>query len=156
LLSPADYVLWAASVLLDALAVICLIKSKSFSKYLALGLFLLISGAITVISFGILSTYGYNSHQYYYFYFFSDALVTIFLFFVLMGLYAHVFAELGVGKYVRAGAMLMLAGNGAGFAAQDRGFGSSHGKMLPLFIMELSQNLYFVGLGADLCIYGPR
>jgi hypothetical protein len=144
LLSPADYVLWAASVLLDALAVICLIKSKSFSKYLALGLFLLISGAITVISFGILSTYGYNSHQYYYFYFFSDALVTIFLFFVLMGLYAHVFAELGVGKYVRGGAMLVLLGTA--LVSLLKVVSASHGRMLTLFVVELSQNIYFVGL----------
>jgi hypothetical protein len=152
LLSPADYVLWAASVILDALAVVCVIKSKSFLKYLTLGLFLLTSAVITIVSFAILATYGYNSHQYYYFYFFSDALVTIFLFFVLMGLYAHVFAELGVGKYVRGGAMLVLVGTAV--VSLLKVVSASHGRMLTLFAVELSQNIYFVGLVLTYVLWG--
>jgi len=152
LLSPADYILWAASVLMDALAIFCLIKSRSFTRYIALGLFLVTSVLATSVSFAILATYGYKSHQYYYFYFYTDALMTIFLFFVLMGLYAHVFAELGVGKYVRAGAMLILAGTA--LVSIKIVAGSSHGKMLPLFIMELSQNLYFVGLVLTYVLWG--
>ena len=137
---------------MDALAVFCLIRSRSFTRYIALGLFLVTSILATSVSFAILATYGYKSHQYYYFYFYTDALMTIFLFFVLMGLYAHVFAELGVGKYVRAGAMLILAGTA--LVSIKIVAGSSHGKMLPLFIMELSQNLYFVGLVLTYVLWG--
>jgi hypothetical protein len=115
-------------------------------------LFLLTSSIITVVSFGILATYGYNSNEYYYFYFFSDALVTICLFFVLMGLYARVFAELGAGKYVRGGAMLVLLGTA--LLSLLKVASASHGRMLTLFVVELAQNIYFVGLVLTYVLWG--
>lgn len=151
MLSPADYVLWAASVLMDALALVCAIRSKSFFKYFTLNLYIVTAGVFTIVSYGILKTHGYNSHQYFYFYFYSDVLLSIFLFFVLMGLYTHVFAELGLGKYVRAGAMLILLAT-AGVSLKI--VAASHGKMLTLFVVELSQNLYFVGLVLTYVLWG--
>jgi len=136
---------------MDALALVCVIKTRSFKKYLTLSLFLLSSGAVTITSFGILAVYGFRSAQYYYFYFYSDGTMTIFLFFVLMALYAHVFAELGVGRYVHVGAMLILAGT-ALFSV--RAVAASHGRMLPVFVMALSQNLYFVGLVLTYVLWG--
>ena len=62
-------------------------------------------GAIAVIAAA-----GFTSRTYLYFYFYSDALLTICLYFVLMSLYAHVFSEMGVSKLVRGGAMLLLGG----------------------------------------------
>jgi hypothetical protein len=151
LLSPADYVLWAASVLLDALVVVCAIKTNSFLKYFTLNLFILTSGVVTIVNYAVLATYGYNSHQYFYLYFYSDALLTIFLFFVLMGLYRHVFAELRVGRYLRGVAMLVLLGTAL---VSLKVVGVSHGKMLTSFVVELSQNLYFVGLVLTYVLWG--
>jgi hypothetical protein len=150
-LSPADYVLWVAGVLLDAVAVVCALKSKSFLRYLALSLYLLAAAGLSVARFVLLRTDGFNSPQYYYFYFFSDALLTIFLYFVLMGLYAHVFRELKVGKYVRAGAMLLLAGTAL---VSYRMVVASGDRMLGHFVAELSQNLYFVGLVLTYILWG--
>ncbi|MGC1186227.1 MAG: hypothetical protein WA871_02435 [Candidatus Acidiferrales bacterium] len=143
MLSPADYVLWVAGVLLDAFVVVCAIRSKSFLKYLALSLYIATDGILGILRYYLLSNYGYSSQRYFYFYYYSDALLTILLFLVLMGLYAHVFAELRLGKYVRAGAMVLLAATAiVSYALVER----SHDKMLTYFAVRLAQNLYFVGL----------
>jgi len=136
---------------MDALAVVCLLRTKSFKRYPTICLFLISSCAATITTFSILATYGYESRQYYYFYFYSDAVMTIFLFFVLMELYAHVFAELGVGKYVRIGATVVLVGTAL---VSLKVVAGSHGRMLPMFAMQLSQNLYFVGLVLTYILWG--
>jgi hypothetical protein len=149
--SPADYVLWAASVLLDAAALVCALRARSFIKYLALNLYLATAGILTIVSFAILATRGYDSHQYYYFYYYSDAVLTIVLYFALMGLYSHVFAELHVGKYVHGLAMLLLLGIAViSFHVVD----ASRGRLLTHFVVEMSQNLYFVGLVLTYLLWG--
>ena len=151
LLSPADYVLWAACVLLDALAVVCSVRSKSFRKYFVLNLYLIAAGALPIVSFAILRRFGFTSHEYFYFYFYSDAMLTTSLYFVLMSLYARVFEELNWSKYVRAGAMLVLGGTAL---FSYRIVAGSGDRMLTHFVAELSQNLYFVGLVLTYVLWG--
>jgi hypothetical protein len=91
----------------------------------------------------ILADYGFSSVQYRYFYYYSDAVVTIFLYFALSTLYSHVFSELQADKYVKLGTILLLAGTALftySVVAQ------SSAKLITHFVVELSQNLYFVGL----------
>ncbi len=110
--------------------------------------------AALVLSLGrifVFVRYGYTSPLYYYFYYFSDALLTIFLYFTLMGLYSHVFREMGVQRYLRVGAMLLLAAT-SWFSYQVV-MSSSH-RMLTPFVVELSQNLYFVGVVLTYLLWG--
>jgi hypothetical protein len=151
LLSPADYALWSVNVFVDVLVLVCLFRSRSVAKYLTLFLFVVASALTAILTFVVLTTYGFSSSEYYYFYFYSDALMTIFLFFVLIALYAQVFAELRVGKFVRGGATLVLVGTAL---VSLKVVGLSHGKMLTLFVVELSQNLYFVGLVLTYVLWG--
>src|SRR5262249_41187967 len=65
------------------------------------------------------------------------------LYFALASLYAHVFGELGAERFVRLGATLLLLGTALfsyGIVHQ------SESKLVTCFVVELSQNLYFVGL----------
>jgi hypothetical protein len=98
---------------------------------------------VSVGRYRILTHYGYNSSEYLYFYYYSDALLTIFLYFALTSLYAHVFSDLSAHRLVRLGAVLLLAGTALfsyGVVQQ------SNAKLITHFVLELSQNLYFVGL----------
>lgn len=98
---------------------------------------------ISIGRYRILSHYGYSSSEYLYFYYYSDALLTIFLYFALTSLYAHVFSDLSAHRLVRLGAVLLLAGTALfsyGVVQQ------SNAKLITHFVLELSQNLYFVGL----------
>ena len=105
----------------------------------------------TSASYSIIETSGYDSNAYFYFYFYSQSLSTICLYFVLMNLYSHLFSEMGVGKYIRAAAMLLLAGT-AGISYYM--VATSANRFVTHFVVELGQNLYFVGVVLTYLLWG--
>src|SRR5690348_5232886 len=91
----------------------------------------------------VLAEYGFSSRQYQYFYYYSDAVLTIFLYFALSTLYAHVFSEMNAERYVRVATLLLLVGTALfSYAVVQQ----STAKLCTHFVVELSQNLYVVGL----------
>ncbi len=99
----------------------------------------------------ILAEYGYSSVQYRYFYYYSDAILTICLYFALSTLYSHVFSEMKAERYVKMGTLLLLAGTAAFTAAVVL---QSSAKLVTHFVVELSQNLYFVGVVLTYVLWG--
>ncbi len=146
-----DYGLWFANAFLEAAVVVCAFRAGGLSKYLTLNLYMAAAFVLTLGRFIVFLDYGYTSPQYTYFYWFSDALLTIFLYFALMGLYSLVFQEMGVHRYLRFAALLLLVGT-AWFSYQVV-VNSSH-KLLTRFVVELSQNLYFVGVVLTYLLWG--
>src|SRR6266478_3455544 len=109
-MGPVDYLLLLVDLLVEACCVVCLLKKRAFSQHFTLVLYLCASIAVGIGRYGVIATAGYLSDAYHYFYYYSDALLTICLYFILMSLYSHVFSEMGISKFVRAGALLLLAG----------------------------------------------
>jgi len=106
---------------------------------------------VNIVRFKILFTYGFRSSEYGYFYYYSDLLLTIGLYFALMGLYSYVFEEMGAEQYVRFGALLLLLGTaGFSFAIVQQ----SSSRIMGHFVLEASQNLYFVGLVLTYVLWG--
>jgi hypothetical protein len=139
----AGYVILFLGTALEALVVVCAIRRKLFRRYFFLNLYMILCVCASLGRVHILKQEGLTSLAYRYFYFYSDAVLTIILFFGLISLYVYVFQELSVEKYLRLGAVVLLAGTSwfsYGVVSQ-----SSH-RMLTYFAFELSQNLYFVGL----------
>ena len=153
MLGPVDYVLWMLGAFLPAAVVVCACKGRVFLKYLPLSLYMLASAILTVGRFVIFWEYGFDSPEYGYFYFYSDAVLTICLYFALMGLYSHVFKEMGVHHYLRVGALLLLALTSA-FTYQVLANSSADIAARKPFVVELSQNLYFVGLVLTYLLWG--
>ncbi len=151
MLGPLDYVLWFAGDIAQAVVVVCILRSRSVSRYFTLLLYISASLILSGTRTFIFVRYGYTSVQYFYFYYFSDALLTIFLYFALMGLYSLVFQELGAKQHLRLGATLLL-GVTAWFSYQVV-IGSTD-KLLTRFVVELSQNLYFVGVVLTYLLWG--
>ena len=151
MLGPADYVFWLLGTLLQAAVVVCAIWRRSFARYVTLNLYMAAAFVLSVSRFVIFLRYGYSSPQYSYFYWLSDSLLTILLYFALMGFYSHVFREMGVHHYLRLAALLLLAGT-AWFSYQVV-VNSSH-RFLTRFVVELSQNLYFVGVVLTYLLWG--
>ncbi len=104
-----------------------------------------------LLRFRILFHYGYTSREYFYFYYYSDALLTVALYLALISLFVQVFKELSAEKYVILGACLLLAGTSlfSYLVIQQ-----STGRLLTRFVVELSQNLYFVGLVLTYVLWG--
>src|ERR1700682_510984 len=150
-MGPVDYFLLLADLLVEVCCVVCLIKKRAFSQHFTIVLYLCASIAVGIGRYGIIAAAGFTSTAYLYFYFYSDALLTICLYFVLMSLYAHVFSEMGISKLVRVGAMLLLAGT-AGISYHM--VATSTDKLITDFVYELSQNLYFVGVLLTYLLWG--
>jgi hypothetical protein len=148
---PFEYSIWILCALLEAGVVVCSLLRRSFQRYFTLNLYMIASFATTVGRYVILARSGFTSNEYAYFYYYSDAILTICLYFVLMGLYSLVFEELGAATYVRAFSMLLLAGT----ALFSYGvIHQSENRMVTLYVFEMSQNLYFVGLVLTYVLWG--
>jgi hypothetical protein len=142
-LGPYEYAVWLICTLLEAAVLVCAAKKNALRRYLLLNAYMAVSVVVSIARYNILSHYGYSSNEYLYFYYYSDFLLTIALFFALTSLYSHIFAELEAGRYIRIGAVILLSGTALfSYAVVQQ----SSAKLVTHFVVELSQNLYFVGL----------
>ncbi len=151
MLGPFEYFIWFVGLLCEALVLVCALKKGAFRRYLLLNLYM---AGLIVSELGrykILTEYGYASRQYQYFYFYSDAILTICLYFALSTLYSHVFSEMKAERYVRMGTLLLLAGTAAFTGAVVL---QSSAKLVTHFVVDLSQNLYFVGVVLTYILWG--
>ncbi len=142
MLSPLDYTIWILTFLLELGVLYAALRTRSFVRFFPLNLYMLAAIIGDVARLIILKEYGYTSHNYTYFYYYSDAILTICLFFALIGLYSQVFKEMGAEVYVRMGAIVVLILTSAVCFAMVR---HSRHLLLTKFAIQLSQNLYFVG-----------
>jgi hypothetical protein len=142
-LGPYEYAIWLICTLLEAAVVVCAFKRKAIRRYMFLNAFMAASVMFSVARYNILTHYGFASKEYHYFYYYSDFLLTIALYLALTSLYSHVFSELKAAQYVRLGTMVLLSGTALfSYAVVQQ----SSSKLMTDFVIELSQNLYFVGL----------
>ena len=143
MLGPYGYAIWLVCTLLEAAVVVCAIKKNALRRYLFLNVNMAASVLVSIARYNILSHYGFTSKEYLYFYYYSDSLLTITLYLALTSLYSHIFAELKVTHYVRLGTVVLLSGTALfSYAVVQQ----SSSKLVTHFVVELSQNLYFVGL----------
>jgi len=150
-LGPVNYAIWLTGIFLELISLSCLLWMRAFSRHFTLLVYLFLCIATDIGSYSIIKASGYNSYAYFYFYFYSQFLLTICLYFVLMGLYIQVFSEMGVGKHIRLGAILLLAGT-AGISYYM--VAASSDRFVTHFVVELGQNLYFVGLLLTYLLWG--
>jgi hypothetical protein len=143
--------IWFVGILLEAAVLVCALKKGAFRRYLLLNLYMAGVMVVELVRYEVRSQYGFSSIQYMYYYYYSDAILTIFLYFALTTLYAHVFSEMKAEKYVKMGALLLLAGT-AGFTCAV--VLQSSAKLVTHFVVDLSQNLYFVGLVLTYVLWG--
>ena len=114
MLGPTDYTLWCLSFLLEAGVVVCAFVRPDLRRYLSLTLYMLCAALVNVAQFVCLRNFGYQSHQYLYTYYYTESLLTISLFSVVIQFYQHVFEEMKVSKHIRAAAGVLVAVVGAG------------------------------------------
>jgi hypothetical protein len=148
---PFAYFVWFVGILCEAAVLVCALKKGAFRRYLLLNLYM---AGLIVVELGrykILTEYGQASTQYMYFYYYSDAILTIGLYFALTSLYSHVFSEMKAERFVKIGTILLLAGTALfTYAVVEQ----STAKLVTHFVVELSQNLYFVGVVLTYVLWG--
>jgi hypothetical protein len=151
LLGPTDYTLWCLSFLLEAGVVVCAFVRPDLRRYLSLTLYMLCAALVNCAQFICLRNFGFESKQYLYTYYYTESLLTISLFCVVIQFYQHVFEEMKVSKHIRTAAGVLVAAT-AVFSylvvRQNQTNLTSH------FVVELGQNLYFVGVVLTYLLWG--
>ncbi|MBI1749053.1 MAG: hypothetical protein HY234_11840 [Acidobacteria bacterium] len=151
MLSALDYALWAGSGLLCCYIVILAVVRGHFLRYFSLNLYVLGLIADTVGGFLIVRWYGFASLEYRFFYYFADVLLTILLYLVILGFFLHVFSEMQVARHLRvaAGVLLGLTAGVSYWIVHDQ-----TAYLTTRFVIELSQNLYFLGVLLTWLLWG--
>lgn len=146
-----DLFIWYFGTAFELAFVVCSIARKSFFTYFFLNLYMLLEVLAEIARWLQLEKYGVGSEQYRYVYYFTDTLLTVVLYLLLISLFSRVFGELRFAKHMRLAAVVLLLGT-AGFSyAVVR---QSDDRLVTSFAFELSQNLYFVGIILTYLLWG--
>ena len=151
MLGPFDYLVWCVGFLLEVYVVVCSISRREFLKYLPLNIYMGCEALVTCGLFYCLRQYGFSSTTYFYYYYYTESLLTILLFWVIIKFYQQVFVEMGVSRNIRVAAVLLLIGT-ATFSYAVVHQHRSH--LTDRFVVELGQNLYFVGVVLTYLLWG--
>ncbi len=150
-LGSAELFIWYLGTALELAFVVCSIARRSFFTYFFLNVYMLLSVLADVARWQVLRIYGLDSDQYMQCYYYTDALLTVILYVLLISLYSRVFGELRFAKHMKLAAVVLLLGT-AGFSyavVAQQGTRLAH-----YFAYELSQNLYFVGIILTYLLWG--
>lgn len=151
MLGPYDYALWTLGFLAEAYVVVWALSQKEFLRYASLNIYMTAAALVTAGEFYELYRYGFFSLEYRYFYYYTDCLLTVLLYFAVMGLYKQVFRQMGVSKYIRSAAVILL-GATAWFSYLV--VHQNKANLTGRFVVEVAQNLYFVGVVLTYLLWG--
>jgi len=150
-LGPFDYALWLVGFLVEIGVVVCLVYKKDVFRYLSLTTYMLCAAFVTVGQYYSVDRFGFTSPQYFYYYYYTESLLTILLFWTVIQFYQQTFREMNVSSYIRGAAVLLLLLT-ALFSYAVVHENRSH--LTTKFVVELGQNLYFVGVVLTYLLWG--
>ena len=145
--------IWYLGTAFELAFVVCSIVRKSFFTYFFLNLYMLLDVLAEIARWLVLEKYGQKSDQYMYSYYYTDALLTVALYVVLISLFSRVFGELRFAKHMRLAAVVLLLGTAA-FSYAVIAQSETRLYTGSVFAYELSQNLYFVGIVLTYLLWG--
>jgi hypothetical protein len=150
-LGPFDYALWFVGFLVEIGVVVCIFCKRDVLRYLSLTIYMLCAAFVTCGQYIYVSRFGFNSSQYFYYYYYTESLLTILLFWTVIQFYQQTFREMKVSGYIRGAAVLLLLAT-ALFSYAVVHENRSH--LTTKFVVELGQNLYFVGVVLTYLLWG--
>jgi hypothetical protein len=144
MLGPLDYLIWLVGFLAEIGVVVYLLSRKEAFRYFPIAFYMLCDAFVTCGLFYCVHHFGFDSATYVYFYYYTDSLLNVLMFWVIIRFYQETFAEMGVSKYIRGAAVMLIfltAVFSYAVVHQNRTHLTSH------FVVEIGQNFYFVGVG---------
>jgi len=149
--SYLDISICLVGFLLEIYVVVYSLYKKTFIRNIAINFYMLCEAAVTCELYFCMRRYGQNSPTYGYYYYYTDRLLTILMFWVIIRFYQQVFSEMQVSRYVRQAAVLLLLATAFfSYAVVHENRGHLTGR----FIIEFGQNLYFVGVVLTYLLWG--
>jgi hypothetical protein len=150
-LGPLDYAIWLTGFLLEVALVVCILYRHAFSRYYAVAIYMSAEVVAECLHCACIARYGIDSRQFYYLYYYTESLLTILLFFVIIQFYEQVFAELNVSRHIRTTASVLLFATALFSYLVVR---QHEGHLTRAFVVELGQDLYFVGVVLTYMLWG--
>jgi hypothetical protein len=151
MLGLAQYAIWLVSFLLEACVVVCSLYRKEFLRYLPLNIYMIGAAIQGAGLYFCIHRFGFTSSNYVYYYYYSDSLLYILMYFVIIQFYQQVFKEMNVGSQIRTVAAGVLAAT-AFFSYIVVHQNKDH--LTTRFVVELEQNLNFVGVALMYLLWG--
>ena len=151
MLGPLDYLIWLVGFLVEIGVVVYLVSRRQTLRYFPIAFYMLCDALVTCGQYYCVHHFGFDSPTYVYFYYYTDSLLNVLMFWVIIKFYQETFAEMGVSKYIRGAAvMLILLTAVFSYAVvhQNRTHLTSH------FVVEIGQNFYFVGVVLTYLLWG--
>jgi len=112
---------------------------------------MLAAAVVTVGQYVSIQRFGFQSLQYRYYYYYSESILTIVMFCVIIQLYQHVFVEMNVSRYIRGAAAILLVATALFSYAVVR---ENKDHLTSRFVVELGQNLHFSGVVLTYLLWG--
>jgi hypothetical protein len=136
---------------LEIVVVVCVVARKDFLRYLSLAIYMFCAAAVNCGQYIYLRRYGISSREYYVFYYYTESVLTVLILFVVVQLYSRVFYRGKVSRYIRSGAFALLAITAffSYFVVRQ-----NHDHVTDKFVVEVGQNLYFVGVVLIYVLWG--
>ena len=151
MLGRVDYLVWVVGFLLEIYVLVCSISRRDFLRYLPVNAYMGSAALVALGEYFTIQHYGFQSMNYRYYYYYSESLLTILLFWVIILFYQQVFAEMEASRYIRRAAALLLIATGF-FSYMVIHANKDH--LTSRFVVELGQNLYFVGVLLTYLLWG--
>lgn len=151
MLGPADYCFWVAAFLLEGGVVVCSVCQKDFIRYFPLSFYMLCTALVTAGQYYCIRNFGFTSTAYLYYYYYTDSLLTILMFTVIIQFYHEVFKEMQVSRYIKGAALTLIVATGLfSYVVVHQ----NRSQLTTRFVVELGQNLYFVGVVLTYLLWG--
>lgn len=151
MLGPVDYALWIVGFLVEIGVVVCVIYRKELLRYLSLTIYLFSVASVNCVQYFCITRFGFSSPQYFYCYYYTESLLIILLFWTIIQFYQQTFREMNVSGYIRGAAALLLLAT-ALFSYIVVHENRNH--LTTRFVVELGQNLHFVGMVLTYLLWG--
>ncbi len=138
-----EYSIEVLIVLLSIGVVVVFARTGFFSRHLFLNVYLLTNVVFTLGCYYVRSLYGYTSLEYYYFYYVGDAIPNVIGYLLIGSFFDRLLRESVFHKYVRPTLAIFFVLI-VGISALSIVGSVEH--LYSEFVLELQQNLYFVGV----------
>ena len=142
---------WMLGFLAEIAVVVYLISRRQLFRYYPIVFYIVCDALVTCGLFYCVRRFGFQSAIYSYFYYYTDSVLNVLMFCVITKFYQETFAEMGVGRHIRAAAVTLIVLTGVFSYAvvhQNRTHLTTH------FVVEMSQNVYFVGVVLTYLLWG--
>lgn len=143
--------LWVVGFLAEIGVLVYLLSRKQSLRYYPIIFYMLCDAFVTCGLFYCVRHLGFESTTYVYFYYYTDSLLNVLMFWVIIKFYQETFAEMGVSKYIRTAAVMLI------FLTALFSYAVVHQNRTHLttrLVVEMGQNFYFVGVVLTYLLWG--